>query len=81
MLISRGGRPSRLPSAVAATASVGLMTAPIRDRGGKHSCGNSRKRIARRRRTRSQRPVPTLSAEMLRKLRRKSTIGTLSAAE
>ena len=29
IVTSRGGRPSFLPSAVAATASVGLITAPI----------------------------------------------------
>ncbi len=76
---SRGGSPSRFAIEVAATTSVGLMTAPRaiaapRSRSG--SSMNSTNPVTRALTTTST----TESAEMLRKLRRKSTTGTLIAA-
>ncbi len=80
MVTSRGGRPNFLPRAVAATASVGLITAPMAIPAGSDRSGNI---------TYSTNPVTnavtntstTLSAEILLKLRRKSTTGTWMAAE
>ena len=75
----RGGRPSRLPIEVAATTSVGLMTAPSASAAAKSRSGSSAystNPVSRALAMTSSTESPAIAV----KLRRKSTIGTLIAA-